>query len=89
MRPRGKPLPPAPCYLAAMADKRRFDLFADFLVERFTAERIYDVAGGMGRLNEALSALQHVKLREIAAKARGKPRKPLRAKKPMRQKPPD
>ena len=33
-----------------------------------------------GRAEEALSSLQHVKLREIAAKARGKPRKPLRAK---------
>lgn len=39
-----------------MADKRRFDLFADFLVERFEAPRIFDVAGGMGRLNEALTA---------------------------------
>lgn len=39
-----------------MADKRRFDLFADFLVARFDAPRIYDVAGGMGRLNEALTA---------------------------------
>lgn len=36
-----------------------------------------------GRPEEALSSLQHVKLREIAAKARGKARKPLRAKKPM------
>ncbi|MEW5847854.1 MAG: hypothetical protein AB2A00_03530 [Myxococcota bacterium] len=40
-----------------MADKRRFDLFARFLVERFDAPRIYDVAGGMGRLNEALTRL--------------------------------
>lgn len=41
-----------------MADKRRFDLFARFLVERFsTAHRIYDVAGGQGRLNEALTLL--------------------------------
>ena len=40
-----------------MADKRRFDLFADWLVERFPrAQRVYDVAGGMGKLNESLSA---------------------------------
>jgi hypothetical protein len=41
-----------------MADKRRFELFARFLVERFpAAPRVFDVAGGMGKLNEALSAL--------------------------------
>lgn len=41
-----------------MADKRRFELFASFLVDRFpAATRVYDVAGGMGKLNEALSAL--------------------------------
>ncbi|XXF75713.1 hypothetical protein P2318_21945 [Myxococcaceae bacterium GXIMD 01537] len=40
-----------------MADKRRFDLFAALLVERFPAPRIYDVAGGQGRLNEALTRL--------------------------------
>lgn len=40
-----------------MADKRRFDLFADLLVETFpTATRVYDVAGGMGKLNASLSA---------------------------------
>lgn len=40
-----------------MADKRRFDLFAELLVSRFPlATRVYDVAGGMGRLNEALTA---------------------------------
>jgi hypothetical protein len=40
-----------------VADKRRFDLFADFLVRRFPeARRVYDVAGGMGKLNEALVA---------------------------------
>ena len=40
-----------------MADKRRFDLFADLLVARFPgARRVYDVAGGMGKLNEALVA---------------------------------
>jgi hypothetical protein len=38
-----------------MADKRRFDLFADFIVSRFTAPRVFDVAGGQGRLNEALT----------------------------------
>src|SRR5688572_16610631 len=39
-----------------MADKRRFELFADLIVGRFaTASRIFDVAGGQGRLNEALS----------------------------------
>lgn len=39
-----------------MADKRRFDLFADLLVQRFpAARRVFDVAGGMGRLNEALT----------------------------------
>ncbi|HVO30788.1 MAG TPA: hypothetical protein VMV18_08630 [bacterium] len=39
-----------------MADKRRFDLFADWLVERFPAPRIFDIAGGMGKLNEALTS---------------------------------
>lgn len=39
-----------------MADKRRFDLFADLLVQRFpAARRVFDVAGGMGKLNEALT----------------------------------
>jgi hypothetical protein len=39
-----------------MADKRRFDLFADLLVTRFPgATRVYDVAGGQGKLNEALT----------------------------------
>ena len=40
-----------------MADKRRFDLFAQFLIERFAAPRVFDIAGGQGRLNEALSRL--------------------------------
>lgn len=41
-----------------MADKRRFELFARFLVDHFPgARRVYDVAGGMGKLNEALTAL--------------------------------
>ncbi len=40
-----------------MADKRRFDLFADLLVQRFpAARRVFDVAGGMGKLNAALAA---------------------------------
>jgi hypothetical protein len=40
-----------------MADKRRFDLFADLIVREFpSALRIFDVAGGMGKLNEALTA---------------------------------
>ncbi|MFP2899138.1 hypothetical protein [Corallococcus sp. 4LFB] len=39
-----------------MADKRRFDLFADLLVTRFPqARRVYDIAGGMGKLNESLT----------------------------------
>jgi hypothetical protein len=40
-----------------MADKRRFDLFAQFLVQRFVAPRIFDIAGGQGRLNESLTRL--------------------------------
>jgi hypothetical protein len=40
-----------------MADKRRFDLFARFLVDRFAVPRVYDIAGGQGRLNEALTRL--------------------------------
>ena len=36
-----------------------------------------------GRKEDALSALQTVKLKEIAAKARGKPRKGLTTKKPL------
>lgn len=41
-----------------MADKRRFELFARFLRGRFPeAERVYDVAGGMGRLNQELTRL--------------------------------
>jgi hypothetical protein len=38
-----------------MADKRRFDLFAELITTRFAAPRIFDIAGGMGRLNEALT----------------------------------
>ena len=41
-----------------MADKRRFDLFAKMLTQKFpTARRVFDVAGGMGKLNESLVAL--------------------------------
>ncbi len=40
-----------------MADKLRFEVFARFLVERFGACRIYDVAGGLGRLNQELTRL--------------------------------
>lgn len=39
-----------------MADKRRFELFASFLRGTFpSATRVFDVAGGMGRLKEELS----------------------------------
>ncbi|MBL8913566.1 MAG: hypothetical protein JNM17_22895 [Archangium sp.] len=38
-----------------MADKRRFDLFAELIRSRFPdAKRIFDVAGGQGKLNDAL-----------------------------------
>lgn len=40
-----------------MADKRRFELFADLIVREFPeARRAFDIAGGMGKLNEALTA---------------------------------
>lgn len=40
-----------------MADKRRFDLFAELLRAKFpSATRVFDVAGGMGKLNEALTS---------------------------------
>lgn len=39
-----------------MADKRRFDFFADLLRSRFPqANRVFDVAGGQGKLNDALT----------------------------------
>ncbi len=39
-----------------MADKRRFELFARYLRDRFpSARRVFDVAGGMGRLNVELA----------------------------------
>jgi hypothetical protein len=40
-----------------------------------------------GQAEEALSRLQAYKLREIAAKAKGKARKALRGRKPLRSKP--
>lgn len=40
-----------------MADKRRFETFARFLVERFAAPRIFDIAGGQGALNVELTKL--------------------------------
>ena len=40
-----------------MADKRRFELFADLAQRLFPqARRFYDVAGGQGRLNEVLTS---------------------------------
>jgi len=40
-----------------VADKRRFEVFARWIVERFEAPRVFDVAGGAGRLNLALASL--------------------------------
>ncbi len=41
-----------------MADKQRFEKFARFVAERFSAaRRVYDIAGGQGRLNEELTKL--------------------------------
>ncbi len=42
-----------------MADLQRFAYFASFISTRFTAPRVFDVAGGMGRLNCELTALGH------------------------------
>ena len=40
-----------------MADKRRFELFADLVTRAFPgARRAFDIAGGMGKLNQALTA---------------------------------
>jgi hypothetical protein len=40
-----------------VADKRRFELFADLLVRTFPeVRRAFDIAGGMGKLNAALTA---------------------------------
>ena len=49
-----------------MADKRRFELFAGFLVARFPAPRVFDVAGGMGKLNEALTDCSRLADKPIA-----------------------
>jgi hypothetical protein len=40
-----------------LADPRRFELMARLMTERFAAPRIWDIAGGQGRLNAALTAL--------------------------------
>lgn len=40
-----------------MSDRRRFEHFATLITRRFSAPRIFDVAGGMGKLNEALTSL--------------------------------
>lgn len=39
-----------------MADKRRFDVFAEFLKAQHAPTRVFDVAGGQGALNQALVA---------------------------------
>jgi hypothetical protein len=39
-----------------MADKRRFDLFADWVVDHLGGPRVFDVAGGQGKLNQALTS---------------------------------
>lgn len=39
-----------------MADLQRFAIFARFLAQRFDSSRVFDVAGGMGKLNQALTA---------------------------------
>lgn len=38
-----------------MADKARFAAFADFIAATFPPGPVFDIAGGMGRLNEELS----------------------------------
>lgn len=40
-----------------MADKARFKLFAEWIVDTFDAPSVFDVAGGQGRLNEELTLL--------------------------------
>jgi hypothetical protein len=40
-----------------MADLARFTLFARFVADHFDAQRVFDVAGGRGSLNQALTAL--------------------------------
>jgi hypothetical protein len=40
-----------------VGDLRRFDLFADLVTKSFpAARRVFDIAGGMGKLNVALTA---------------------------------
>jgi hypothetical protein len=39
-----------------MGDLARFDVFAAFVAERFADPRVFDVAGGLGKLNLALAA---------------------------------
>jgi hypothetical protein len=45
-----------------MADKRRFELFARSIVSELEGQRIFDIAGGMGRLNQELTKLGRVVL---------------------------
>jgi len=40
-----------------MADLQRFSYFANFISTRFEAQRVYDIAGGMGKLNVELTSL--------------------------------
>lgn len=55
-RSRPVALPLAFRYSAPMGDLQRFDRFADFILREFPhAQRIWDVAGGMGKLNAALT----------------------------------
>ena len=42
-----------------MADLQRFTYFAHFISKRFEAPRVFDVAGGMGKLNVELTTLGH------------------------------
>lgn len=44
-----------------MADTQRFEKFAKFVADRFSgATRVYDIAGGQGRLNEELVKLGRI-----------------------------
>ena len=42
-----------------MADLQRFSYFANFISTRFEALRVFDIAGGMGKLNVELTSLGH------------------------------
>lgn len=54
---RGSRRVPAILPALAVGDHRRFDLFADLVTGAFpAARRVFDIAGGMGKLNLALSA---------------------------------